>query len=386
MHRLALLIMVLAATASHAFSQEPTTEPAIGRAVYVGEELLKDYDPEPTLKTAATTIDKPKFPVIDIHCHWTMQQSPHQLLKAMDELGVERSVNLSGGFGAELDAMLERFHAAAPDRLLVFANIDFSRIDEPDFGERQAAGLRAAQKKGVSGLKIFKSLGLTIKDTSGKIVPIDDPRLDPIWNVCGELKMPVLIHAADPAAFFQPIDAKNERWMQLKRHPDWSFHGPDFPTREEVLAQRDRMVAKHPNTVFIEAHLSDLGDDLDRLTATLERHPNVYVDLSGRVSELGRQPYAARKFLIAQQDRVLFGTDRYPGRPDQPRHRVYYRFHETADEYFKYYDHPFPPSGDWRIYGVHLPDAALRKIYHDNAYRALRGELPISTSKPGEAN
>jgi predicted TIM-barrel fold metal-dependent hydrolase len=210
-----------------------------------------------------------------------------------------------------------------------------------------------------------------VKDKSGRVVPIDDERLDPVWARCGELGMPVLIHSADPIAFFMPVDRRNERWMQLKRHPDWSFHGVEFPRYEEVLAQHNRVVKRHPKTTFVSAHLANSGENLVQLARWLDQMPNLYVDLSGRVSELGRQPYAARTFLIQYQDRVLFGTDRYPGRADQPRHRVYYRFLETADEYFKYYDHPFPPSGDWRIYGVFLPDEVLSKIYAGNADRIL---------------
>jgi predicted TIM-barrel fold metal-dependent hydrolase len=282
--------------------------------------------------------------------------------------------------------MLSKFTAVAPDRLLIFANVDFKRIDELDFGKAAAAELEHARELGARGLKIFKSLGLTIKDMSGQVVAIDDPRLDPIWDICGKLKMPVLIHAADPVAFFRPVDRRNERWMQLKRHPDWSFHGPGFPTYEQVLAQQDRMIARHPQTVFISAHLSNSGEDLARLSRWLDETPNVYVDISGRVPELGRQPYAARRFLIRYQDRVLFGTDRYPGRADQPRNRIYYRFLETDDEYFDYYDHPFPPEGEWKIHGVFLPDEVLRKIYHENAERALAGLMPRAISVEGRAS
>src|SRR5262245_48576279 len=321
-----------------------------GIAVWVGDELLKDYSPKSTLVTRQTLIDKPKFPVVDIHCHWTLERDPHALLAAMDDLRETRDINLSGGYGEQLKQMLTKFTAAAPDRLLIFANIDFKRIDEPDFGSHMAADLEQARQLGARGLKIFKDLGLTIKDKSGRVVPIDDPRLDPIWDKCAELKMPVLIHAGDPIAFFQPIDRNNERWMQLRRHRDWNFDGPGFPTYDQVLAQQDRMIARHPRTVFISAHLSNSGEDLQRLSHWLDERPNVYVDLSGRVAELGRQPYSARRFLIRHQDRVLFGTDRYPGRPDQPRNRIYYRFLETDDEYFNYYDHTFPPEGEWKIY------------------------------------
>lgn len=343
----------------------------MGQAIFVGDTVLKPYDPTPALVTKETRVDRAKYPATDIHAHWSANLEPAALLKAMDDLGVERAVNLSGGFGQQLDRMLARYHDAAPGRLVIFGNIDFSTIDEPTFAADHVAMLERAHTKGLAGLKIFKSLGLTIKDRSGRIVGIDDPRIDPIWEACGRLKIPVLIHSADPAAFFDPIDEKNERWLQLKRHPDWSFHGPGFPAREEVLLQRDRVVARHPKTTFIGAHLGDNGEDLAALTRRLERYPNFVVDLSAREAELGRQPYTARKFLIRWQDRVLFGTDRYPGRPDQPRHRLYYRLLETDDEYFKYYDHPFPPTGEWRVHGLYLPDVVLRKVYQTNADRVL---------------
>jgi uncharacterized protein len=346
-------------------------EPDLGPAVYVGDDIIRRYDPTPALVTQVTPVDRPKFPATDIHAHWQLSLEPSALLAAMDDLGMERAINLSGGFDDQLDQMLDRFHGAAPGRLVIFANIDFSRIDEPGFGQAMADMLERAHARGVAGLKIFKNLGLTIRDVSGRVVPIDDPRIDPIWAKCGELGIPVLIHAADPVAFFQPIDEKNERWLQLHRYPSWSFYGPEFPAREEVLRQRDRVLEKHPGTRFIGAHMGGNSEDLAALARRLDRYPNFVVDLSGRVAELGRQPYTSRRFLIQYQDRVLFGTDRYPGRPDQPRNRIYYRFLETDDEYFKYYEHPFPPTGEWRIYGVHLPDEVLRKIYQTNADRAL---------------
>jgi predicted TIM-barrel fold metal-dependent hydrolase len=184
--------------------------------------------------------------------------------------------------------------------------------------------------------------------------------------------MPVLIHSADPLAFFQPIDRNNERLMQLGRHPDWSFYGPQFPDREEVLAQRNRVLARHPGTSFIGAHLGGNAEDLAALGEVLDRYPNFVVDISGRVAELGRQPYSARRFFLKYPDRILFGTDRYPGRPDQPRHRVYYRFLETQDEYFEYHEHDFPPTGEWRIHGIFLPDDVLEKVYHLNADALFR--------------
>ena len=357
----------------------PTTNPAetAGVAVYVGDELLRDYNPASSLVVKQTPIDKPKFPVIDIHCHWSLKQSPEALLKAMDRLGIEKAVNLSGGFGDEAFELLKTFHGASPERLYILVNLDFSQIDAPDWSATQVKFLEDARAQGAAGLKLFKNFGLTTKDQHGRVVPVDDARLDPIWQACGRLKMPVLIHSADPTAFFKPVDRNNERWMQLKRHPSWSFYGPEFPTYDEVLEQHNRMIARHPDTVFISAHLANTGENLPRLSKMLDDLPNLYVDISGRVPELGRQPYSARKFLIDYQDRVMFGTDRYPGRPDQPREKLYYRFLETDDEYFNYYDHPFPTEGEWKIYGVFLPDDALRKIYADNARRALEGLPPI---------
>lgn len=352
-------------------------EPPAGRAVYAGDELLKDYQPRPSLVAAQTKVDKPRFPAIDVHCHWSEPVSPDLLLRAMDDLGVEKSVNLSGGWGAALDRMLARYHDRSADRLLIFANIDWTEVDEPDFAAVRAKELAEYHARGVAGLKIFKGLGLTDRDGSGRLIAIDDPRLDPVFRACAELKIPVLIHSADPPPFFQPVDRLNERWMQLKRHPDWSFFGPQFPPRDEVLAQRDRRIERHPDTVFIVAHMAEHADDLARLGAFLDAHPNAYVDLSAREAEIGRQPFSARRFLVKYADRILFGTDRYPGRPDQPRHRIYYRLLESEDEYFDYYDHPYPPTGEWKIYGLNLPDDVLRKVYRDNALRALAGEKPI---------
>lgn len=348
-----------------------------GRAVYVGNELLKEFQPKSQLVTKQTPIDKPKFPVIDIHCHWYEPVPAELLIKSMDELGIEKAINLSGGWGDALERNLARYRNHAPDRLLVFANVDFEKIDESNFGQSRADALPTLKERGVSGLKVFKSLGLTTKDSAGKVIAIDDARLDPIFAKCAELKLPVLIHSADPPAFFESIDRFNERWMQLRRHPDWSFFGVQFPKREEVLAQRNNLIGRHQGTVFIVAHLGEHGDDLAAAGKFLDANPNVYVDLSGREAELGRQPYAARKFLMQYAERVVFGSDRYPGRPDQPRHRIYYRMLETDDEYFDYFDHPFPPTGDWKIYGLFLPDEVLEKIYNKNARRALAGEMPL---------
>jgi len=367
---LALASLLLAAFAG---CRNAADAPDAGVAVYVGDEMVRGYDPEPMLAVEATEVPAAKFTAIDIHCHWSLEQDPQAILDAMDRRNIRAAVNLSGGSGERLDRMLARFHDAAPERLLVFCNLDYTGIDEPGWSERTVEYLREARRRGVAGLKVYKDLGLRVRDASGKLVPIDDPRLDPVWAACGELGMPVLIHTADPAAFFQPLDRDNERWMQLRRHPSWSFHGEAYPSRAELFAQRNRVLDRHRGTTFIGAHMGSHAGDLDTLARTLDEHPNLVVDISGRVNELGRQPYTARRFFIDYQDRILFGTDRFPGRERQPRYTIYYRFFETDDEYFKYYDHPFPPAGEWRIDGIDLPDHVLEKVYYRNAERVLFG-------------
>ncbi len=350
---------------------QPATQPEAGTAVFVGEELLTDYRPQSTLVTPVTELKKPKFAAIDIHCHWSIDLDPKRMLAAMDDLGISHAVNLSGGSGPTLEAMLTKFHAVDANRFIIFANVNFADIDQPGWSEREVQSLRAAKARGVKGLKIFKSFGTSVRDSAGKLVAIDDPRLDPIWDVCGELGFPILIHSADPVAFFQKVDQLNERWMQLKRNPGWSFYGTDVPGFEELLVARNRVIAKHPKTNFIVAHMAEGANDYARLAGWLDAMPNMNIDLSARENEYGRQPFASRKFFIQYADRILFGTDRYPGRLDQPRNRIYYRILETEDEYFDYYEHPFAPMGEWKVYGLHLPDEVLKKIYADNAKKLL---------------
>ena len=343
----------------------------ISQALYIKGDLVLGYQPKSNLVQKQSTPSKPKYPVIDVHTHFSSDLSPAFLIEKMDELGIRAIINLSGGYGTKLDRMLEKFSQYDPHRLIIFCNLDLSKIDDPDFSEQMVAFLSAAHAKGAKGLKIFKNLGLTLKDKTGQIVAVDDARLDPVWAKAGELGMPVLIHTADPVAFFKPANRFNERLMQLKRHPDWSFYGAEFPKRETIIAQRNRVIESHPDTVFIGAHVGNSAEDLTAIGKLLESCPNLYVDIAARVAELGRQPYTAREFIIKYQDRILFGTDRYPGKSIQPRYKIYYRFLQTQDEYFDYYDHPFPPTGEWKIYGLFLPDEVLEKIYFKNAQRLL---------------
>lgn len=347
----------------------PVAPVGIGTAVYVDGEACWDYQPMPAVVRPETSVLGSRVPSIDVHCHWSLDVDPEVMIAAMDERNVARAINLSGRTGDELRAMCERYLGEYADRFAILCNIDFSRVGAPDFATRVVADLREAKAMGVSGLKVFKSLGLTTQDVNGRLIPVDDPRLDVVWRTCGELGLPVLIHSADPIAFFDPIDCTNERWMQLARHPDWSFHGESFPSWREVVDQFERMIARHRDTRFIAAHMANCAEHLAQARRLLAAHENLWMDLSGRVGEIGRRPYATRRLMLEFPDRICFGTDRYPGRPDQPRYRVYFRFLETDDEYFNYYDHPFPPAGDWKIHGIFLPDDVLQNVYHDNSAR-----------------
>jgi uncharacterized protein len=333
----------------------------------LGDLRLVDWEPKSMMIVKETKIINPKFPVIDIHNHLRDLDKTEYYLEQMDEAGVWMCIGLDGRSRDDFyKEHLRVSHGVSRERFQVFFSPDLSRIDEPGFGNREAQKLEEAVKMGIRGLKIFKNLGLTLKDKSGKVVPVDDPRLDPIWAKCGELGIPVMIHVTDPKAFHAgPIDKYNERYDELYQHPNWSFYPDEFPRKDEILNQRNRVIERHPNTIFIGAHVGNLPEELGRVAMWLEKYPNFYIDINARISELGRQPYTARRFMIKYQDRILFGTDTPP---DAEAYRVYYRFLETDDEYFD----PTPAhklQGRWMIYGLYLPDDVLEKIYNKNALK-----------------
>lgn len=338
--------------------------------IIVAQDLkLLDWQPISQMTVKETQIIKPKFPVIDIHNHlWELDKSEHYL-NEMDKAGVSICIGLDAFSKDDFyKKHLEASHSVSKKRFHIYFSPDFSNIGEADFGENEAKKLEYAVKMGVRGLKIFKNLGLDYKDKTGEYIRVDDPRIDPIWAKCGELGIPVMIHVSDPKAFHSgPIDQFNERYDELAHNPNWSFYGHEYPSKEDILNQRNRVIAKHPNTIFIGAHMGNLPEDLGQVAMWLEKYQNFYVDVSARISELGRQPYTARKFLINYKDRVLFGTDTPP---DAEAYRVYYRFLETDDEYFD----PTPAhnqQGRWMIYGVYLPDNVLEKIYYKNALKIM---------------
>ncbi len=333
-----------------------------------GDLRLLDWEPISQMVVNTTEVIKPRFPVIDIHNHLRDLDRMEEYLEAMNEAGVWKVVSMDGRSADDFyKEHLQVSQRVSRERLLVFFTPDFSKIDEPDFGRNEAEKLEEAVRLGCRGMKIFKSLGLNNRDQSGELVPVDDPRIDPIWAKCGELGIPVIIHTSDPKAFFTPVDRYNERYDELGAHPHWSFYGDEFPDKEELISQRNRVFEKHKNTIFIATHMANLPEELGRVSMWLEKYPNMYTDINARISELGRQPYTTRKFMIKYQDRILFGTDT---RPDPVAYRVYYRFLETDDEYINS-DPSHHRQGRWRIYGIYLPDEVLEKIYNKNALKLL---------------
>jgi predicted TIM-barrel fold metal-dependent hydrolase len=357
---------------------------------------LTDFQPRSMLHVPETKVLRSKFPVIDFHTHISRQAvsqngvglgekmeysaPPQEILAVMERKNLRTLVDLTGGHGQGLVEVIERWQKAYPGRFLVFTEPWWERSNEPGYAQLQADEIERAHAAGAKGLKILKTLGLYLREnvTSGKLVKLDDPRFEPMWEACGALGMPVAIHTSDPDAFFQPIDRFNERFEELNNHPSWSFYGRDFPSKMELLEARNRVFARHPRTQFVALHVGNRGEDLGYVSECLDRMPNMHVETAARLNELGRQPRQSRKFFEKYQDRILMGTDAAPHGTVTPQqiycdelYEIYFRFLETEDEYFDYAPAPVPPQGRWRISGLGLPDEILRKVYSENAARLL---------------
>ncbi len=377
--------LVVASEVIEADSEEAAQEkPLDGKD---GRNLALDqFRPQSMLKSETHQPTGAMFPCVDVHTHprFRLLSSKKQLddfVEIMDEQNIAVCVSLDGRLGDEFAEHVDYLWTDYRDRFVIYANINWvggGNRDDPatwdchrtDFGRNMAEQLAAAKRMGASGLKLFKQFGLGYRNPDGSLIEIDDPRWDPIWEACGKLGLVVIIHTADPAAFFKPIDANNERWEELHRHPDWSFYGDDFPSREELLAARNRVIERHPETTFIGAHMANNPEDLQQVAQWLDKYPNLYVEIAARIAELGRQPYTSRRFFLKYPDRIMFGTD---GPRVRARLLPHWRFLETFDEYFAYAENPFPPQGLWNIYGIGLPDDVLRKVYYENAMRIIPG-------------
>lgn len=350
---------------------------------------LTDFEPKSMLHVPETSVPRARFPVIDFHTHISSRGRregvpPAEIVKTMDAVNLRTMVNLTGGTGDTLARNIASFDQAFRGRFVTTTEPTWTRAGEPGYAAWQADEIGRAKAAGAVGVKVLKTLGLYLREDgkTGPLVKVDDPRFDPLWEACAAHKMPVGIHVGDPEAFFLPIDRFNERYEELGAHPDWSFHGKDFPAFAEILAARDRVFARHPKTTFVGLHVGHYAENLAAVGEMLDRFPNVHVEIGARIGELGRQPRTSARFFDRYQDRVLFGTDAVPLGFETPQqifgedlYRIYYRFLETEDEYFDYAPAKVPPQGRWRIYGLGLSDQILRKVYHQNAERVLGLQL-----------
>ena len=333
---------------------------------------FEDYNPPSSLKVEGREIKKAKFTFIDVHSHlWDMPvMNLDNLISEMNEINMGYIINLSGsGFGPQaakdlyFDKSIKNIQENHPNRVGLFLNVDFESIDDENYAETQVKIIRDGVKKGAIGLKVYKSLGLRNKDSKGNRIRVDDERIGPIWDVCGELGIPVLIHSADPFQFWLPKDDQNERWFELKEKPGRYYGDSDFiPPFEDIINEQHTIFKRHKNTTFINAHLGWMGNDLKKLGQHLDEFPNVMTEFGAVIAELGRQPKTAKKFFIDYQDRILFGKDSY----NKEEFYTYFRVLESDDEYFDYFRkrHAF-----WKMYGLNLPDEVLKKIYYKNALR-----------------
>ncbi len=377
-----LFIAVVTLTAAVALTaQQPQTpgqlrpRPAEGREPEFPQPTIREYKPRSTLVVPQHPVPRAKFAVIDMHGHPFAGPGPvkaedyEKVVKAMDGINVQLMVNVSGASGERLKQMLDVIRSSPyPDRMAVFTNINFRDPVGPGFGAATARQIEEDVKNGARGLgEIMKGFGLTAKKVDGSRLHLDDPELDPIWDTCARLNIPVHIHTADPAEFFQPIDFHNERWLELALYRDRRYDDRSkFPSFEELMGERDRLFARHPKTKFIVAHMGWHANDLARIGGMLDRMPNLTTEVGAVLYDIGRQPRAAHEFFLKYQDRIMFGKDAF--QPDE--YPYYWRVFETNDEYFDYYRdyHAF-----WKLYGIGLPDNVLKKLYYQNAMKIIPG-------------
>jgi predicted TIM-barrel fold metal-dependent hydrolase len=373
---LSLTVLALAGAAV-AGAQQPTApgqirpRPGEGRDPEFPPPSILEYKPRSTLVVPAHTVPRAKFPVVDFHGHPPALNSPEniqRMVEAMDQLNLRVMVNASGSSQDRLKQQIAAVAASKhKDRFVMFTTLNLRDIG-PGSGARLAAQLEADVAAGAVGIgEINKGFGLSTMKADGTRLKLDDPELDPVWETAARLRIPVFIHTADPAEFFQPIDYQNERWLELALYSNRRYNDRTrFPSFEELMAERDRLFKRHPKTTFVTAHLGWHANDLARLGRMFDSLPNLYSEVGAVLYDLGRQPRFAREFMIKYQDRLLFGKDSF--QPDE--YPYYWRVFETNDEYFDYYRdyHAF-----WKLYGLGLPDAVLKKLYYQNALKIVPG-------------
>lgn len=386
--------MFLGGTAGAAALAGQPAAAQTGAKVKSASLALEDFEPKSMLVVPEHPVPRAKFPVVDVHTHissvFPKQRTGALMPKAfaqldaivawMDRLNIRTMVNLTGGYAGLLKQNVRDLQEHYKGRFFTCVEPAYDRIREPGYPQWQADEVARGKQAGAIGLKVLKTLGLYLREniTSGPLVKVDDPRFDPMWEAAGQLKMPVFMHVSDPDAFFTPVDRFNERWEELGNHPDWSFYGKDYPPKAEILAARNRVIARHPQTTFVGLHVANHPENLDEVSRWLDDLPNLRVETAARLAELGRQPRRARAFFEKYQDRIMFGTDASPKQAGTPQqdvkpamYQAYFRWLETLDEYFDYAPSKTPPQGRWRIYGIGLPDEILKKVYCNNAAHLL---------------
>jgi predicted TIM-barrel fold metal-dependent hydrolase len=343
---------------------------------------LAEYRPYSRLRLPRSSVLRASVPAVDAHTHigrwltgdrWAVPDVA-AFVGLMDSCNVAAMVNLDGLWGDELEANLDRYDRSHPHRFATFCHVDWAVLRGPNAEADLAASLERSVTAGARGLKVWKDLGLGVEDGDGHLVLPDDPRLDGLWETAGRLGVPVAIHTADPVAFFDPVDASNERLEELLARPDWSFRDPRFPRFERLMAALEAIVAAHPATTFIGVHAGCCAEDLAWVRRMLEQYPNFSIDIAARIAELGRQPRATRALIMNHPGRVLFGTDEIP--PNRSTYEIYFRFLETADECFPYSPDNPPVSGRWTISALDLPAGVLAQVYAGNAGRLIPGLAP----------
>jgi predicted TIM-barrel fold metal-dependent hydrolase len=358
---LALGLLPLGARAQGRGARQPTLPPP----------SITEYRPRSTLVVPAHEVPRARFPVVDFHGHppdLSTRESIEGVIAAMDALNIQVMVQARPSSGERLTRQIEAVREAGyADRFVFFASLDLDDV-APGSGTRIAAQLEEDVRAGAVGIgEIMKSFGLTTLKADGTRLTLDDPELDVVWETAGQLGIPVFIHTGDPAEFFEPLDYENERWLEMALFPNRRLNDRSrFPAFDDLMAERDRLIAKHPDTTWVLAHMGWHTQDLARLGEIFDRHPNVLGEVGAVLYDLGRQPRFARQFFIAYSDRILFGKDSFA--PDE--YPYYWRVFETADEYFDYYRdyHAF-----WKLYGMDLPDDVLKAVYYKNALRIIPG-------------
>ena len=330
---------------------------------------ILDYRPRSTLVTAEHKVPKAKFPTVDVHGHPGALTTPEQIdrvISVMDSLNLRVMLVAENVSGERLTRTLAALNASPhKERFRVLAGVDFRNVG-PGWGANAARQLEADLKAGAIGVgEVPKSFGLRITKPDGSRLKVDDPEMDPLWAAFARLDVPAFIHTAEPQEFFQPLDYKNERWLELALFPDRRNNQPGQVTFEQLMTERNNLFRKHPKTRFVAAHFGWHANDLARLSKMLDEFPNVTIEAGAILYDLGRQPRAAREFFIKYQDRIMFGKDSF--QPDE--YPYYWRVFETADEYFDYYrDY----HATWKMYGMALPDDVLKKVYYKNAVRVFK--------------